>query len=49
MDLNELNPELAIECWFYAIVYKPPRFYQEALQNIKTCLKSGSRAAGTSG
>lgn len=43
----EKHPELAVECWFYAIVYKPARDLQESYQSLKTLLRSGSYAVGT--
>ena len=45
-DLNERNPQLAVECWFYAVVYKPQKCYYESLQTLKTILKSGIQSVG---
>jgi Tfp pilus assembly protein PilF len=40
------KPALAAECWFYALVHRPPDKQAEALEQLKKILLAGSRSPG---
>jgi tetratricopeptide (TPR) repeat protein len=42
----EREPDLALECWFYALIYKPLDRYYESLKGVKLAYRTGARAHG---
>jgi hypothetical protein len=44
--LVEKEPTLAVEVWFYALIYKPLDRFAESLRSLKVALRARGRAYG---
>jgi tetratricopeptide (TPR) repeat protein len=44
--LTEKEPALAVEAWFYALIYKPLDRFAESLRSLKIAMRAGGRALG---